>query len=246
MVGQFNRNAQKQNKSMKKYCLYLLLTIGLAISSQAGVYNAGPFTDPFNPSAPHNGTIPDGDLSGWVDSRSLSFPENVITDVKVSLTINPGGWNGDLYGYLKHGSDTVVLLNRVGKGTGNTYGFGPTTGMNVTLWDGASQNIHDVAVPADLGSYKPDGRGISPLSGNAAFDLAGTQTLGAAFNGKDPNGTWTLFLADASSLGVSTIGSWSLEITAVPEPVTVALGIFGVLFGAVQGVRYLRRKGSVQ
>jgi hypothetical protein len=49
----------------------------------------------------------------------------------------------------------------------------------------------------------------------------------------DPNGAWTLFFADLSGGGSPTrIQTWELEITAVPEPVNVALGIFGGLFGA--------------
>jgi hypothetical protein len=44
----------------------------------------------------------------------------------------------------------------------------------------------------------------------------------------NPNGTWTLFLADESAGGgQSSLVSWSLSISAVPEPTNVALGIFG-------------------
>lgn len=63
----------------------------------------------------------------------------------------------------------------------------------------------------------------------------------SAFGGQDPNGTWTLFFADNSPVGQTTVNGWSLDITAVPEPVNWALGIFGVCvvgFGA--GRRYLR------
>jgi hypothetical protein len=46
----------------------------------------------------------------------------------------------------------------------------------------------------------------------------------------NPNGTWTLFIADLSGGEQSTLVSWSLDITAVPEPVNVALGIFAGVF----------------
>jgi hypothetical protein len=43
--------------------------------------------------------------------------------------------------------------------------------------------------------------------------------------------SWTLFIADLSGGSVSTLNSFSLDITAVPEPVNVALGTFGGLMG---------------
>jgi hypothetical protein len=49
------------------------------------------------------------------------------------------------------------------------------------------------------------------------------------FNGLNPNDTWGLVLWDNSNSGIENyLVGWSLDITAVPEPVNVALGIFGV------------------
>jgi hypothetical protein len=59
------------------------------------------------------------------------------------------------------------------------------------------------------------------------------------FNGAVADGPWTLYFADLSSGGgTSTLNSWSLNIEAVPEPVNVALGIFGVLLGGLALARY--------
>jgi hypothetical protein len=45
-----------------------------------------------------------------------------------------------------------------------------------------------------------------------------------SFNGLDPNGSWTLYIADvASGGGFGTLRSWGLEITAIPEPTPAAL-----------------------
>jgi hypothetical protein len=48
-------------------------------------------------------------------------------------------------------------------------------------------------------------------------------------------GQWTLFIADVSAGGGNeSVNSWELDITAVPEPINVALGVFGAaltLFG---------------
>jgi hypothetical protein len=48
----------------------------------------------------------------------------------------------------------------------------------------------------------------------------------------DPNGTWYLSfgLPDPTENAGNTILGWSLDITAVPEPVNVALGIFAGVF----------------
>jgi hypothetical protein len=56
---------------------------------------------------------------------------------------------------------------------------------------------------------------------------AGPLTFNSQFASSDPNGSWTLFIADLSGGSVSTLNSFSLDLTAVPEPVSVALGIFG-------------------
>lgn len=71
-----------------------------------------------------------------------------------------------------------------------------------------------------------------------------TTGFGTAFNGQNPNGTWTLFFADTSAGGTSTLNGWSLNITAVPEPVNVALGAFGLGLTGVTGIRWYctRRK----
>lgn len=47
------------------------------------------------------------------------------------------------------------------------------------------------------------------------------------FDGLNPNDVWTLFLADTSPLGENTLTSWSLDITAVPEPGSVTLLALG-------------------
>jgi hypothetical protein len=55
----------------------------------------------------------------------------------------------------------------------------------------------------------------------------------------NPNGTWTLFIADLSAGAQSQLVGWSLNVTAaeVPEPVNVALGIFAGVFLMVILVR---------
>ena len=57
-----------------------------------------------------------------------------------------------------------------------------------------------------------------------SVDLAGLRS-------SNPNDTWTLFFADTSPGIENSLVSWSLDITAVPEPTNVALGLFAAVFG---------------
>ncbi len=66
-----------------------------------------------------------------------------------------------------------------------------------------------------------------------------------AFNGKNPNGTWTIFFADLSSGGQSHLDGWSLSINGVPEPVNVALVVFAGVFLAVALARCQRVRNWV-
>ena len=103
--------------------------------------------------------------------------------------------------------------------------FGATgAGMNITLSDAGSTSIQNETSGSLLsGTYQ------------AAGSLSG-------FNGSDPNGTWTLYFSDTiAGGGNATLNGWSLDITAVPEPINVALAIFGSLMFA-GGVVCARRK----
>jgi subtilisin-like proprotein convertase family protein len=56
-------------------------------------------------------------------------------------------------------------------------------------------------------------------------------------NGLNPNGDWTLFVADLSTGETATVASWGLMITTaeiVPEPGSLALFVVGagVLLGS--------------
>ena len=120
------------------------------------------FVQTFNSGFQNGGVIPDGQLTGWTDTRSLAGAAGQITDVSVTLNLS-GGWNGDLYAYLVHGSGFAVLLNRVGRDTGNAAGYG-TAGMNVTLSDAAmlehslrARACDPWSLPAGRSEHQPAG-----------------------------------------------------------------------------------------
>jgi subtilisin-like proprotein convertase family protein len=202
--------------------------------------------------------IPDGDLTGWSDTRTLSVaPGQTIADLNVTLNL-AGGFNGDLYAYLVHDSGFAILLNRVGRTASNPLGydntgFGPTAGGDpFRLDDQAVFDVHGyLQVSYSLnasgqltGIWQPDGRNIPPLSTGAAFDTATRGALLDSFNGLDPNGNWTLYIADVTSGGgPTTVQSWGLEITTVPEPAPLA---GAALLGFYALVRFVRQRREVR
>jgi hypothetical protein len=164
-------------------------------------------------------TIPDGNPTGVADTLTESGLNFSISSVTLTLNVS-GGNNGDLYAYLSYDGHIVTLLNQPGVTGINPLGY-TDSGFNVTLSDGSYGNINNYG----SGSYSVNGSGQVTGTYNAT---GGSTSFGTAFNNLNPNGTWTLFIADLSGGGgTSTLNTWSLDITAVPEPVTWALIIFG-------------------
>ena len=236
---------------MKKQTLKKI--IGAALLSAAPILHATAnvfFSQTFDSGFLNGSAISDGSLNGWSDSRTVIGASGLWTITNVQVTLNlSGGNNGDLYAYLAHGDGFTVLLNRVGVGQaeGDAFGYA-NAGMNITLTAGGAQgNIHNyggAAVPS--GAYQPDGRQIDPLSSPAMFDTAGTDANLGSFTGLNPNGQWTLFIADVvTGGGQSTAISWGLEVDAiveVPEPGTIWVAALGL---GLWRLRAAREKRSI-
>jgi subtilisin-like proprotein convertase family protein len=204
---------------MKAYLILLLAAGTISASAQTSITN-------WSSGFANGGTVPDNDLNGLADSRDISIGSG-YTIGKVELTLNiSGGYTGDLYAYLLHDGQMTVLLDRVGTPANSGYGY-LDSGFNVTLSDTAAFSIHNYQDHSPTfsggsvtGTWQPDGGGLS------------------LFQGLDPNGTWSLYLADESGGGVMTLNSWGLNIETVPEPSMLALSILG----SVGWLLFLRRK----
>jgi subtilisin-like proprotein convertase family protein len=213
-------------------CLLSISALLLAgVTAQAALFTSGVM----------NTVIPDGNPNGTKSTISVSGLTPATSDVVVYLNVS-GGYNGDLYASLNLGGPsgtTAVLLNRIGSSPSNplgssTAGFGDPTGESYafSLSDAAVTSIHNYAGAGV--SFQPDGAALS------------------SFNGQNPNGDWTLFFADMASgggSGPSTLVSWGLDIEPVPEPVNVALAVFGILFigaGAIRAVRARSARATVK
>lgn len=219
-----------------------ILLLGLVLSGRA-------MAEQYSYTFTNGNAIPDGNPAGLTDTRVISgIPSWAeIASVQVSLNIS-GGYNGDLYAFLRHevGNEVgfAVLLNRVGKSSNNPldgelyFGY-PDTGFLVTFSDSALADIHvyrSISYQTNssgqlLGTWQPDGREVSPYT---VLTSDPRTAFLSSFIGLDPNGEWTLFLADCSSGEVATLESWRLDILVVPEPgsaVLVALAAVGTAIG---------------
>jgi len=202
---------------MKKFLLTGILTSLLSLPSLATLY-----TTNWNSGFANGGIVPDNNYSGWTDSRTLAAaPAGTVTPGSVAVTLElSGGWNGDLYAYLVNSTTGFsVLLNRVGLGEPGVgaYGYGDA-GMTVTL--------------------AATGTSIHQYGGGSTFSAAPTGTWaadgGTLGSFTTQSGTWTLFVADLSAGGVTTVNSWGLQmdIVAVPEVETWIAAALAGAFGA--------------
>jgi hypothetical protein len=197
----------KVTKSILVATMAALLLV--AADARAGIYTTA--TDEGDPITSGVGLASTITSSGFI---------GYVGDLTVTLNIS-GGNNGDLYGYLSYNGVLVTILNRPGVTGSNPFGFN-SSGYGVTISDSGAVNLNTTA-----------GTSGQPVTGDV-FNVNGTSgngslAFGSAYNGMDPNGTWTLFLENEVSGGdPSTLVSWSIGINAVPEPTNVALGIFGV------------------
>jgi hypothetical protein len=163
--------------------------------------------------------IPDNSPVGV--GYGFNFTETGLSVGSLVLTFNmSGGYNGDMYGYLQHGGTLIELFNPSSFSAGGAAG----STLNISLATGSNPS----------------------LSGATAADLAsGTMTYAASGNlngfvGADPNGLWTLFFGDQSAGDKMMLNSFNLSITAVPEPVNLAIVIFWAGFIGVGAVRCYR------
>jgi len=169
--------------------------------------------------------IPDGSPVGVASQMNFTAngTGNQIIDVTVGLNIS-GGYNGNLYAYLISPSGTLVVLMDH-PGSAPFYAAG--RGMNVTI-DGSAgtsiQSAPEVAGQVLTGTYSAVGS-LSSIAAPGGNDGTG-------------NGTWTLFFADLTrGGGQAYLDSWTLNLTVVPEPVTLSLGLFAVMLISLAGIK---------
>ena len=220
---------------MNKTIFSIGLTLLLALGAQATVVNwySGTLTS----------VIADNSVAGSTFNTSggswSGTPSGILNNVSVVLNIS-GGYNGDLYGYLVYNdgstTQTAILLNRVGGGSGtaaaSTAGFGGGSTSDFATLQSAGVTLSDSGTSGSIQS-------VAAAAGNSY--TTGGGNLNSTFVNMSSGGTWTLFLADMSAGDQSTLVSWGLNVSVVPEPTTWALLIFCGGFLVMGVARRLRR-----
>src|SRR5437899_1929091 len=121
---------------MKHTTQTVLLALALATGLTASAQTITTLTN-FNVGT----MIPDASPSGVASAKIVSTPITYLTGVKVSLKAS-GTFNGDLYCYLTHSSGYTVLLNRAGRRSSSSLGYGDH-GFDVKFDDAATNgDVH--------------------------------------------------------------------------------------------------------
>lgn len=199
--------------------------------------------------------VPDSSTVGVTSEKTVTGMAGVLASVQVQIHLTPRGdqpmFNGDFHVTLSHDSGYAVLINRAGRRDGFSAGYADS-GFNVTLSDQATADIHNYRVaatgshttplsltddPAGLtGTWQPDGRTADP---SQVLPTSPRDAMLDRFVGLDPNGVWTLHVADLNSNGLGQLVEWSLTLTTVPEPPQTLLA-----FGLSLGLFALARRRS--
>ena len=169
--------------------------------------------------------IDDPPFAGVGRQLTISTSATQMTDLSITLDLSSAAgdtaWNGDLYAQISGPSGTLaVLLNRTGLSPSDDAGYGDS-GFSLTINDsGANPDLHTYQGV----SYTLNGSG--QLTGTWASDgrqdaLSSVRDRPLSqFLGQDPNGTWTLLVADLANGNRAQLNSWSISGVgvAVPEP----------------------------
>ena len=156
--------------------------------------------------------------------NAAPFPSNisqfgmstVVTDVNVTLTNLSHTFPDDLDIELVGPNGTTVAL------MSDSCGGTDIVNRNFTFDDSAASSVPagtDVTCNAST-SWKPSNVADADPE---QWLIAPTATTLAAFNGINPNGTWSIYAGDDASLDTGGIaGGWSIQITtAASAPITI-------------------------
>ena len=187
--------------------------------------------------------IPDNDPSGVARTFQTSgLTVGIPYDLTVSLSVEPtgfGAYNGDYYAYLLHetpsGSEfrLAVLMNRVGSSSSSPNGYSDS-GFQLTFSDSAQYDVHRYrvslggeSVGAVMGTWQPDGRRVDP---STVLDTSPRTDPLTPLGQINPNGRWTLFVADMEAGGTGKLTGWEVRALAViPEPSALSMLGMGLL-----------------
>jgi uncharacterized delta-60 repeat protein len=147
----------------------------------------------------------DSEATPYPSTINVSNLSGTITDVNVTLTGLTHTWPEDIDILLVGpAGQKVVILSDVGSGT-------DISNVNLTLDDAAANSLSTSTTSS--GTYKPTNLDSTTDSFSSPAPSGPYASTLAAFNGTNPNGTWSLYIFD-DSIGESgsISGGWSLTI----------------------------------
>ncbi|HEY3439030.1 MAG TPA: Ig-like domain repeat protein [Actinotalea sp.] len=199
----------------------LVVLLGLGLWAAPGAFADGPTTfssttavaipavgsaNQMGPAAPYPSGVTISGLAGTVSVVTVTFTgltHSAVNDIDAML-VAPSGEN-------------LVLLSDVGDPA--TLAF--ASNATLTFSDAAAGSVPTGNIPT--GTYRPTNNGAGDTFPAPAPSPSALTTLGGAFAGIDPNGTWQLYVVDDTSGDVGTMaGGWSLTLTTVAAEAATA------------------------
>jgi hypothetical protein len=153
-------------------------------------------------------TIPTSGLAAPYPSElnARGFKRGRILDVNLTLKNFSHTYPSDVDVMLSHRGVVRTVMSDVG---------GSFDVSNITLkLDDEARNLLPVGSQLDGGSFEPTNEGFVDSFPAPAPTPTGRSDL-AGFDGKNPNGTWSLWVTDDTSPdGGQFVGGWSITIKA--------------------------------
>jgi subtilisin-like proprotein convertase family protein len=195
-------------------CVVAALVATVTPAGATVVSNTGPITVP---AAVCAGVV--GQATPYPSTISVSGQTGTISDLNVTLHNVNSDYGGDLEVLLVSpagATSNLLLLSDAGQGPTS-----PVTNVTFTFDDGAASNLPqnnplggpNSTVTAKPTNYAETTADTFPSPAPAPSSI---NTTLAAFNGLDPNGTWSLYVVDdacGNDVSDTISGGWSLDIT---------------------------------
>lgn len=199
-----------------------------------------------------NNEVGDPPAAGLSRVLTVTTPVQSIADLTVVLDLGsaPGdiAWSGDLFVQLTSPQGTsIVLINRPGLSLADPVSGYGDAGFSVSISEAATRDIHNYqsfsytlnSSQQLTGFWQPDGR-IDATSSDRSRGIS------SSF-GENPNGQWTLFVADLGSGNTARLNSWSIsgsDLPAVPEPEETALAAGLALTATAIWLQHRKQKAA--
>jgi subtilisin-like proprotein convertase family protein len=207
MKQNFGLNARSFFRMAGLQLLTLALIVAMTSPALAVVFtNAAAITI--------NDAAAQGVASAYPSNVTVSGMTGAVTSVTLTLSNLNHSFPDDLDLLLvAPGGNNLVVMSDAG-GTADVFNLG------ITFSD---------AAPAAITDGGPLGGGTFQVSQYVAGDVfpapapaaSANTTFAAAFNGIDPNGTWSLFAVDDTGVDMGTLGNgWFLTVTTAGTPAT--------------------------